>query len=83
VTDTTPPDPRQVHRGAMALTTALRLSTLLPAEQEAVFSILRSLNDADAQLRGPAGDTHSNAYAASMLATILDNYRRELANLGR
>lgn len=79
------PDPNQVHRGAMALSTALRISTLLPREQEAIFSILRSLNSADEQLRGQgqAGQAHSNAYAASLLVAILDNYRRELATLGR
>ena len=82
---TTPgrPDPNRVHRGAMALNTALRLSTLLPREQEAIFSVLRSLNAADEQLRRQAGQPDSDAYAASILATMLDNYRRELANLAR
>ena len=83
MTDPTTPGPTQVHRGAMALTTALRLSTLLPHEQEALFAILRSLNAADEQLRGQSGQAHSNAYAASMLSTILDTYRRELAGLAR
>jgi hypothetical protein len=67
----------------MALTTALRLSTLLPHEQDAIFSILRSLNAANEQLRGEAGQPYSHAYVASVLATILDTFRRELANLGR
>jgi hypothetical protein len=82
---TTPgrPDPIRVHRGAMALNTALRLSTLLPREQEAIFSVLRSLNAADEQLRRQAGQPDSDAYLASLLATMLDNYRRELASLGR
>jgi hypothetical protein len=39
VSDPAAPDPNQVHRGAVALTTALRLSTLLPREQGAIFSI--------------------------------------------
>jgi hypothetical protein len=56
-----------------------------PREQEAIFSILRSLNSADEQLRGQgqAGQGHSNAYAARLLFAILDNYRRALATLGR
>ena len=83
MTDTTPPDPNRIHRGAMALTTALRLSTLLPHEQDAIFSILRSLNAADEQLRGQPGQPYSHAYIANVLTTILDTYRRELANLGR
>ncbi len=40
-------DPAQVQRGAVALTTALRISTLLPRERDAIFSILRTLNTAD------------------------------------
>jgi hypothetical protein len=66
----------------MALSTALRISTLLPREQDAIFSILRSLNTADEQLRGQEGP-YSHAQVARVLATILDTYRRELANLGR
>jgi hypothetical protein len=77
------PDPAQVQRGAVALSTALRLSTLLPHEQAAIFSILRTLNAADEQLRGEAGEHYSHVYVASVLATILDTYRRELANLDR
>ncbi len=49
------PDPTQVHHGAVALTTALRISTLLPREQEAIFSILRILNSTDEQLRRQEG----------------------------
>ena len=71
-----------MQRGAVALTTALRISTLLPREQEAIFSILRSLNTADQQLRGQEGEHDSYVYVTSVLATILDTYRRELANLG-
>jgi hypothetical protein len=51
VADSRTPAPAQVHRGAVALTTALRISTLLPREQEAIFSILRILNSADERLR--------------------------------
>jgi hypothetical protein len=85
VTEPTTPDLKLVYRGAMALSTALRISTLLPREQEAIFSILRSLNSADEQLRGQgqADQPHSNAYAASLLVAILDNFRRELGSLGR
>jgi hypothetical protein len=82
VIDQSVPDPIAVHRGAIQLTTALRLSTLLPHEQDAIFSILRSLNTADEQLRGEGGH-YSHAYVASVLATILDTYRRALANLGQ
>ena len=83
MSDPAAPDPNQVHRGAIALASALRLSTLLPHEQSAIFSILRTLNTADQQLRGEAGQPYSHAYVASVLATILDTYRRELANLSR
>jgi hypothetical protein len=47
MTDPTTPNPTQVQRGSVVLTTALRISTLLPREQEAIFSILRTLNTAD------------------------------------
>jgi len=79
---TTVPDPNHVHRGAIALSTALRLSTLLPQEQQAIFAILRSLNSAEQQLHHPAGQLVSDAYAASLLAAIVDTYRPELAQLG-
>jgi hypothetical protein len=83
VTEPTTPDPNLVHRGAMALSTALRISTLLPREQTAIFSILRSLNTADELLRRQASQPNSDVYVASSLVSIVDNYRRELANLGR
>lgn len=83
MTNSPAPDPNRVHRGALALTTAMRLSTLLPGEQAAIFSILRSLNAADEHLRRQPGHPDSDAYLASLLTTILDNYRRELGNLGR
>jgi len=83
VSDPAAPDPAQIHRGAVTLTTALRLSTLLPREQETIFSILRSLNTADELLPRLVGQPGSDAYAARVLVAIVDNYRRELANLGR
>jgi hypothetical protein len=83
VADPSTPNPTQVHHGALALTTALRISTLLPREQEAIFSILRSMNSADEQLRRKEGQPASDAWAASLLAGIVDNYRRALADLGR
>ena len=81
--DPSTPDPTPVHRGAVALTTALRISTLLPREQEAIFSILRSLNSTDEQLRQQEGQSGSEANASRLLAMILDNYRRALASLSR
>lgn len=83
VADPSTPDLALVHRGALALTTALRISTLLPREQEAIFSILHSLNRVDQQLRRQEQQPDSNAYAAALLVTIVDTYRRELANLAR
>ena len=53
MSDPTAPDLAQIQRGSVALTTAVRISTLLPGEQEAISSILRSLNTADELL--PAG----------------------------
>jgi hypothetical protein len=47
MTDPTTPNPTHVQRGSVVLTTALRVSTLLPGEQDAIFSILRTLNTAD------------------------------------
>ena len=71
-----------MHRGSVALTTALRLSTLLPREQEVIFSILRNLNTADELLPRLAGQPDAGGYAARVLAAIVDNYRWKLADLG-
>ena len=77
----TEPNPLAVQCGAVALTTALRISTLLPREQEVIFSILRSLNKAD-ELLGPlAGQADADSYAARLLTAVVHNYRRELAKL--
>jgi hypothetical protein len=83
MTDPATPNLADVQRGEAALTTALRISTLLPREQEAIFSILHSLNTADDWLPRLAGQPGSDAYAMRLLTAIVDNYRRELANLGR
>jgi hypothetical protein len=82
MTDPTTPNPALVQRGVAVLTTALRLSTLLPREQEAIFSILRTLDTADKWLPHLAAEPGSDAYGMRMLTAIVDNYRRELANLG-
>ena len=82
MTDPTTPNPAHVQRGAVALTTALRISTLLPCEQDAIFSILRTLNTADELMPHLAAQPGSDAYGMRLLAAIVDNYRRELANLG-
>jgi hypothetical protein len=82
MTDPTTPNPTQVQRGSVVLTTALRISTLLPREQEAIFSILRTLNTADDLMPRLAAQPGSDAYGMRLLAAIVDNYRRELANLG-
>ena len=76
-------DPARIHRGAVALASAVRISTLLPGEQEAIFSILRSLNAADELLPRLVGQPGWDAYPARLLVAIVDNYRRELAHLGR
>jgi hypothetical protein len=83
VADPKMPDPTQVHRGAVALATALRISTLLPREQEAIFSILRTLNGADEQLRRQEGQPRSDPVDEGLLHTIITTYRRALADLGR
>jgi hypothetical protein len=83
VADPKTPDPTQVHRGAVALTTALRISTLLPREQEAIFSILRTLNGADEQLRRQEGQPRSDPVDEGLLHTIIATYRRALADLAR
>jgi|SRR3954451_11309110 hypothetical protein len=83
MTDPTTPNPTHVQRGSVVLTTALRLSTLLPREQEAIFSILRTLDTADKWLPRLATQPGSDAYGTRMLAAIVDNYRQKLANLGR
>jgi hypothetical protein len=83
VSDPAAPDPAQIQRGSVVLTTALRISTLLPREQEAIFSILRCLNTADELLPRLVGQPGLDAYAARLVVAIVDNYRRELANLGR
>ena len=83
VSDPAAPDPAQIQRGSVALTTALQISTLLPGEQEAIFSILRSLNTAVELLPRLVGQPGWDAYPARLLVAIVDNYRRELANLGR
>ena len=76
-------DPARIHRGAVALASAVRISTLLPGEQEAIFSILRSLNTAAELLPRLVGQPGWDAYPARLLVAIVDNYRRELAHLGR
>ena len=58
-------------------------STLLPREQEAIFSILRTLDTADEWLPRLVAQPGADAYGMRMLAAIVDNYRRELAHLGR
>jgi len=83
MTDPATPNPADVQRGVAALTTALRFSTLVPREQEAIFSILRTLDTADEWLPRLAAQPGADAYGMRMLAAIVDNYRRELANLGR
>ena len=55
----------------------------LGLSDEAIFSILRSLNTADELLPRLVGQPGSDAYPARLLFAIVDNYRRELANLGR
>lgn len=82
MTDPTTPNPAHVQRGVAVLRTALRLSTLLPREQEAIFSILRTLDTADEWLPRLAAEPGSDAYGMRMLTAIVDNYRRELADLG-
>ena len=77
------PTTAALQRGAAALGTALRLSTLLPREQEAVFAILRALNAADEAMFGPATDAEDGyAGAAGILISLIDTYRRALAALG-
>jgi hypothetical protein len=83
MTDPATPNPTDVQRGVAALTTALRFSTLLPREQEAIFSILRTLDTADEWLPRLVAQPGADAYGMRMLAAIVDNYRRELAHLGR
>ena len=83
MSDPAAPDPAQIQRGSVALTTALQISTLLPGEQDALFSILRSLNTADELLPRLVGQPGWDAYPTRLLVAIVDNYRRELAHLGR
>ena len=83
MSDPADPDPAQIQRGAVALTTAVRISTLLPGEQEAISSFLRSLNTADELLPRLVGQPGWDAYPARVLVAIVDNYRRELSHLGR
>ena len=70
------PDPAQIQRGSVALTTALQISTLLLGEQDALFSILRSLNTANELLPRLVGQPGSETYPARLLFAIVDNYRR-------
>ena len=83
MSDPADPDPVQIQRGAVALTTAVRISTLLPGEQEAISSILRSLNTADELLPRLVGQPGWDTYPARLLVAIVNNYHRELADLGR
>jgi hypothetical protein len=76
MTDPTTPSPAQVQRGVAELTTALRFSTRLPREQEAIFSILRTLDTADEWLPRLAAQPGADAYGMRLLAAIVDNYRR-------
>src|SRR3954451_12175595 len=80
MTDPATPNPADVQRGEAALTTALRISTLLPREQDAIFSILHSLNTADEWLPRLAGQPNSDTYAMRLLAAIVDNYRSAIGS---
>ena len=66
MSDPAVPDPAQIQRGSVALTTALRFSTLLPREQEAIFSILRTLNTADELLHSLVGEPGWDTYPARL-----------------
>jgi hypothetical protein len=55
----------------------------LPREQEAIFSILRTLNSADERLRRQEGQPRSGPLDPGLLHTIIATYRWALANLAR
>jgi hypothetical protein len=74
MTDPTTSNPTQLQRGSVVPTTALRISTLLPREQEAIFSILRTLNAAHELLPRLADLPGSDAYGMRLLLGIVDNY---------
>ena len=65
--DPAAPDPAQIQRGSVALTTALQISTLLPGEQDAIFSILPAVNQATIQYRSLANTPHTRNIALRII----------------
>jgi hypothetical protein len=73
-------DPAQVQRGTVALTTALRYPRCCLAGRDLLDpSDVEHRRRADARLATQPG---SDAYGMRLPTAIVDNYRRELANLG-
>jgi len=75
-------DPDAVLLGALKLENELARGGLLPRPTTAVQEILRAVQSANAAMREPSeGDDY--AHACGVLASLLDSYRRALAELCR
>ncbi len=76
----TTPDPDAVARGAELLEHELRRSLIMPRPAETFRTILRMLDAAYQALTMPADDPY--ATAAGVAVSLVDGYRRALAELG-
>jgi hypothetical protein len=76
------PDPAAVARGAELIEHELQRSMIMPRPAAALRSILRHLAAAFEALSNPADDQDPYATAAGIAISLVDNYRRALAELG-
>jgi hypothetical protein len=76
------PDPAAVARGSQIIEHELQRSLIMPRPAECIRSILRMLDAAYELLRQPTDDRNPYALAAGIAVSVVDGYRRALAELG-
>ena len=76
------PDPDDVARGAEIIERELKRSLIMPRPAMCIRSILRMLDAAYELLRQPTDDRNTYAVAAGIAVSLVDGYRRALAELG-
>jgi hypothetical protein len=76
------PDPAAVARGAEMIERELKRTLIMPLPAECIRSILRMLDAAYALLGQPTDARNPYALAAGIAVSLVDGYRRALAELG-
>jgi hypothetical protein len=71
-----------VARGAEIIERVPKRSLIMPLPAECIRSILGMLDAAYALLREPTDDRNPYALAAGIAVSLVDGYRRALADLG-